>query len=435
MELVTQVGRDRQPRPHVGVRRLRLRLLPRHTRIVGQPVVRGERLRFPGADLLPAGRRGRRRRAVIIVSSSIGSGTKTGPGTTLLSLGLALLAGCEPGQAPGEAPANAGFVDVFAFEGIVELGEDAADSIAQPGAFVERRRGGFVLADRLLPRIRTYSEDGRLEAAFGRFGVRNPWSFERVGGVAETAAGGVVAVEYTKKRLLYLTDALERDTVVPISGHPWDAVALGPDLLLEMQVGEWEAVRADRLPFFHRVVGDQVAWSRYSFPYVPSERPYWDSFAAFLGTAAGDSVFATTSLGYPVVVYNGAGDSVGTIGTPSTSFRPIPVLELGALVDQGPGGGLVDFLASFDMIHGIDVVADSYLVVTLGVLDPTKPFPPFKWLNTSVDVYDRHTGAKLYEDVSLPDGSEVLGGGRFLYLLTNREEPPWRAAKLRLRIS
>lgn len=68
-------------------------------------------------------------------------------------------------------------------------------------------------------------------------------------------------------------------------------------------------------------------------------------------------------------------------------------------------------------------------------LDPTKPFPPFKWLNTSVDVYDRHTGAKLYEDVPLPDGSEVLGGGRFLYLLTNREEPPWRIAKLRLRTS
>ena len=347
-----------------------------------------------------------------------------------------MLAGCERGQAPGEAPANAGLSDVFAFDGIVELGEDPGDSIAQPGVFVERRRGGFVLADRLLPRIRTYGEDGRLEAAFGRFGVRDPWSFRRVGGVAETASGGIVAVESSKKRLLYLTDALERDTVVPVSGYPLDVAALGPDLLLEMRVGEPEVVEAERLPYFHRVIGNRVAWSRYSFPYVPSERPYWGSFVgAFYGTAAGDSVFATTGLGYPVVVYNGAGDSVGTIGVPSASFRPIPVLELGALVDQGPGGGLADFMASFDVIHRIDVVADSYLVVTLGILDPSRPFPPFRDLHRLVDVYDRHTGAKLYEGVPLPEGSEVLGGGRFLHLLTNGEEPPWRIAKLRLRAS
>ena len=286
------------------------------------------------------------------------------------------------------------------------------------------------MADRLLPRIRTYSEDGRLEAAFGRFGVTDPWSFERVGGVAETATGDIVAVEDGKKRLVYLTGALERDTIVPLPGHPLNVVALGPDLLLKMYE-DWDA---DRLPFFHRVVGNQVAWSRYRLPYVPSERPYWGSFTAFLGAVAGDSVFAMISLGYPAVIYNGAGDSVGTIGTPSSSFRPIPVLELGALVDQG-GGGLADFLASFDVINRIDVAADSYLVATLGVLDPSRPFFPFKRLHTSVEVYDRHTGAKLYEDVALPDGSEVLGGGRFLYLLTNREEPPWRIAKLRLRTS
>ena len=361
-------------------------------------------------------------------------GTKTGPSTILLSLGLALLAGCEPGQAPGEAPGRKVLADVFAFGGIAELDEDPADSIAQPGAFVERRRGGFVLADRLLPRIRAYGDDGRLEAAFGRFGVRDPWSFERVGGVAETAAGGIVAVEYSKKRLVYLTDALERDTVVSVSGHPRNVVGFGPDLLLEMR-DEWQAMQDEQLPWFHRVTGNQVAWSRYGFPYIPSERPYWASLTSFKAAVTGDSVFAVTSLGYPAVVYNRRGDSVGTIGMQSSSFRPIPVLEFGALVDQGPGGSLADFLASFDMIHRIDVVAESYLVVTLGVLDPSRPFRRSGWLHTSVEVYDRHTGTKLYEDVPLPDGSEVLGGGRFLYLLTNREEPPWRIAKLRLRTS
>lgn len=357
-----------------------------------------------------------------------------GASTIWLSVGLALLAGCEPSQAPPEAPGDAEIGDVFAFDGIVELDEDPADSIAQPGAFVERRRGGFVLADRLLPRIRTYGDDGRLEAAFGRFGIRDPWSLERVLGVAETAAGGIVAVGY-KKRLLYLTDALERDTVVPVSGTPWDVVAFGPDLVLLMAEEGWTPLVDERLPFLHRLVGNQVEWSRYGFPFVPSERPYWTSIVGFEVAVAGDSVFAITSAGYPAVVYNRAGDSVGTIGSPSPSYRPIPVLERGALVDQGPEGGFPGFLASFDEIGRIDVLADSYLVVTLGYLDPNKPFPPFKTLHASLDVYDRHTGAKLHEDVPLPEGSQVLGGGRFLYLLTNREEPPWRIAKLRLRAS
>ena len=57
---------------------------------------------------------------------------------------------------------------------------------------------------------------------------------------------------------------------------------------------------------------------------------------------------------------------------------------------------------------------------------------PFRVLHTSLEIYDRHAGTKLYEDVPLPDGSRVLGGGRFLYLLLDRDFPPWRIAKLRL---
>ena len=44
-------------------------------------------------------------------------------------------------------------------------------------------------------------------------------------------------------------------------------------------------------------------------------------------------------------------------------------------------------------------------------------------LHFSLEVYDRHTGAKLYGDVPLPAGSRVLGGGQFLYLLMDRDFP------------
>lgn len=112
------------------------------------------------------------------VSTWLGPACKTGLGATLLSVGLALLAGCEPGQAPGAVPGDTALTDVFALEGVVELDEDPTDSIAQPGPFVERRRGGFILADRLLPRIRTYSDDGQLEAAFRAIRHQGPLALQ-----------------------------------------------------------------------------------------------------------------------------------------------------------------------------------------------------------------------------------------------------------------
>ncbi len=56
-----------------------------------------------------------------------------------------------------------------------------------------------------------------------------------------------------------------------------------------------------------------------------------------------------------------------------------------------------------------DVVGDDYLVFTIGHNDETKPNPPFRVLHTRVEAYDRHSGAKLFEDVALPEGAKVLG--------------------------
>ena len=150
------------------------------------------------------------------------------------------------------------------------------------------------------------------------------------------------------------------------------------------------------------------------------------SFADFFAVTAGDSVFVANSLEYPVAVYDRAGDSVGSLGTPSSSFRSIPRLGLGALMNRP----LDQFIASFDLLGRIDLVDNTHLVVTRAYLDPDKPYPPFRWLHSHVEVYDRHTGDKLYEDVPLPEGAQVLGGGRHLYLLLNRNDPPWRIAKL-----
>ena len=327
-------------------------------------------------------------------------------------------------------PVTAPLADVFTVVSVVQLGEDPADSIAEVGAFVQRRNGGFVIADRLLPRVRSYGEDGRLEVAVGRFGD-GPFEFRRISAVAETVSDRIVVVD-GENRLTYLSRELSPDTVVTVPGLVADAVALGPDLILGMlapeAVGRNRATA--RAPLIHRLSGHSLAWSAYPLPFTLVERPYWHSLATVPMAAAGDSVFVAVSLLYPVSILNGDGETVDTIGSPPPSFHRIPVLEAGALSDAGTYGRMPEFLASFHVIERIDVVADSYLILTHGQFDGTQGLSGGR-LHKSLDVYDRHTGTKLYEDIPLPEGSKVVGGGRYLYLLLDKDFPPWRIAKLR----
>ena len=102
---------------------------------------------------------------------------------------LAFLLLCACGEAEGPAPAVAATLEeVFVVESAMQLGEDPADSIAEIGDFVERRDGGYVIGDRFLPRVRSYDEEGRLEAAFGRFG-EGPFEFQQIRAVAEAPSG------------------------------------------------------------------------------------------------------------------------------------------------------------------------------------------------------------------------------------------------------
>jgi len=99
---------------------------------------------------------------------------------------ILILASCGR---PPQIVASPPFDEVFELAEIIELGEDPADSIAEVGVFVERQDGGFIIGDWILPRVRTYTDDGSLEAGFGRFGD-GPWELQRISGVAEAFAIG-----------------------------------------------------------------------------------------------------------------------------------------------------------------------------------------------------------------------------------------------------
>ena len=345
---------------------------------------------------------------------------------------MLVLASCDQ---PPQTIASPPFPEVFELVEVIELGEDPADSIAEIGVLVERREGGFIIGDRFLPRVRTYAEDGSLEGGFGRFGD-GPWEFRRIDGVAETRSGRIVVVSWRNPGLVYLTSELARDTIVPLDGYVvFNVLSFGSDLVLEAVGEDFLAEgRADDNGHYHGYVDGGVVWSSWRSPLF--DKPYWGSLTG--GTrgvaTAGDSLFIMTALLYPATIIDASGDSVGTIGTPSSSFRQIPEIEPGAYASFSPQGqDFGDLVGTFDVVPRIDVVESDYMVFTLGTLDEAMPYPPFRVLHTRLEVYDRHTGTKLYEDVPLPDGVKVIGGGRYLYVLQNPDIPPWRIAKYRLR--
>lgn len=333
----------------------------------------------------------------------------------------------EPGV---DQPAVRGTMDdVFATQAVITLGENPQDSISIPGVWKERRDGGFLLTDGHLPRIRSYDEEGRLEAAFGRFG-KGPFEFQSIRSVAETSDGRVAVVDPGQARLTYLTSSLLPDTVVSFPGVLRSVESLGEDLLARMTLladPTDDASRFFRRPLLlHRVTETSVVWSAYTLPFVPIERPYWMSIIGFPLAVAGDSIYVASSLRYPVAILSAEGDSVGELGVPSARFRPVPVFEAGALT---PSQYASNPLAGHSRISRIDPVG-SHLVLTHGRYDGVQFL---RSRHATVDIYDRHTGAKLYEDVQLPQRSRILGGGRYLYMLLDTDLPPWRVAKLQFR--
>lgn len=187
---------------------------------------------------------------------------------------------------------------------------------------------------------------------------------------------------------------------------------------------------------FHRLVNGEVEWTSWKTGFA--SKPYWGGLGSLHAAVGGDSLFVMAGLLYPATILNGTGDSVGTIGTPSPEFRRVPEIEPGAFAYTSDGAAaqagnpVQRLIESFDLITNMDIVAGDYLVFTVGRLDPARPWFPFRELDVSVEAYDRHTGRKLFENVRLPDGSKVLGGGRYLHVLLNPDIPPWRIARYEL---
>ena len=246
--------------------------------------------------------------------------------------------------------------------------------------------------------------------------------------MGETARGGIVVIGSKDYRTLhYLGADLQPDTAVEFSAPTISLVPVGSesDVVLWMNLPGFGDLPKPRL---HWAGKQGLRWSSYPTPYDPAERPYWSSLDRIPFAVAGDSVYAAMSIMYPVTVLDAAtGDSLGVLGTPAASFKPLPVFKYGQFADPSTyGTTLAKVLTETIHIDRLDVVSD-YLVLTLGPFDG--PFSR-RVVHTHLEVYNRHTGAKLYQDVRLPEDASVLGGGRYLYLLLDKDFPPWRIARM-----
>ena len=354
------------------------------------------------------------------------------PSQSALPLALLVsLGGCK--ERPVEVPSPP-FEEVFELAEVIELAENESDSIAEVGVFVERRGGGFIIADRYLPRVRTYRADGSLQAGFGKFGD-GPWEFRRIRSVAETADGPIVVTGAQNGAMTYLTPDLTPHSMLLIDNYvPQMVLPFGQDVVFSGLRTDIDVTQMRGN--FHKLVNGEVEWT--SWKSGGAGKPYWGGLGSLHAAVGGDSLFVMAGLLYPATILNGTGDSVGTIGTPSPEFRRVPEIEPGAFAYTSGGAAaqtgnpVQRLIESFDLITNMDIVAGDYLVFAVGRLDPARPWFPFRELDVSVEAYDRHTGRKLFENVRLPEGSRVLGGGRYLHVLLNPDIPPWRIAKYEL---
>ncbi len=137
-------------------------------------------------------------------------------------------------------------------------------------------------------------------------------------------------------------------------------------------------------------------------------------------------VAVSTSLFPTIRLFNLNGDSLGSLGSPPSTWVSVTEPPVSDLSAPGSRQRLEEWARTFTVVRQVAAVADSLLVVQYGRHDPQES-DPYHVVPTTADVYSLR-GQKLAEGVELP-GPVVGGGGQLLVLVA---EPPraWTVAVL-----
>ncbi len=340
-----------------------------------------------------------------------------------LAVTAALATNCRVSARHTERVETGTFAEFFRLAPPATLQEAPDDLLGDIAVFVEARNGDLLIGDEIMSQVRRYSPTGSLIAQFGAYG-EGPFEFRRIGGLLEDADGRVVITDPRLARITILTPNLQADTLFLSSPVPRGLVLLMGNARLLLSAS------GPRASAFTLMDEDwQSVWTIPSpSPGTMQQYPYWNGYASTVATATPTTLVAAYSLRYPVYIYGMGGNLLDSLTSAPHSFRAAPVVKRGAFTGPGRFLRLDEWLASFDVMSRLAILNDSLLVVVHGVLRRTATSRA-AGEDRRVDVYHLPSRSKLAEDVPLPDGSRVLGGGRGLYLLTAQPPEPWTIAR------
>lgn len=306
--------------------------------------------------------------------------------------------------------------------------EEADDvPIGDVGVFHASPGGGFIIGDRLVPRVHRYDDSGRLLASYGTFGD-GPFEFRRVGGLVEDPDGDIVVIDPRRRRATVLTRGLIPDTSFLVSPSPAGPVyGVSDGYIMKILGGR-------RTSGVSMVSRDWLPLWRIPFP-EPSlsvETPYWDSYARRLMAVSSNFVITAHSFLYPIHLHDLHGRPRGSIGSPSPTSVQATIPNKGEFTGAGGAERRRRWLASFTVTANVAVLSDTLLAVTHGRLRLIGASGRVTTQHQSVDLYNLDSRTKIAEHMPLPLGGRVVGGGsQGLYVLADGPPNPWLVSILR----
>jgi len=288
------------------------------------------------------------------------------------------------------------------------------------------RGGDLLISDPHRGEISRFAPDGHLIARFGTFGEA-PGTFQRIGGLLELPSGRVAVVDGANGRVTILGSALGLDTTFGVAPRPVGGVTQMGTSAVAKTAG------AARSASFTRFSSDwQVQWSVSApSPGSLAEFPYWGSYASTPHAATTTRLFLGYSLRYPILVYDTSGTVRDSLNEAPPSFREASVLSPGFFATPDADERRAQWLDQFSVIALIAVFQDSLLAVVHGRLHRTAVGITTE--HQRLDIYSAQSLAKILEDVSLPAGARVLGGGNALYVLTGSPPAQWTIVRAKIR--
>ncbi len=295
------------------------------------------------------------------------------------------------------------------------------DPIGGIGSFHELPDGSFLIGDHLLPRVRHYAPDGTLLAAAGRYGS-GPAELRSVGGISYSD-GLIFLTDPQNGRIqVYEPDLTHRKTIRSDLPTRSSIVAIPGGFLVSIHLARdgdsFAAIDEDGTPRWTGLPPD---------PRIVQEA-YWGSASRLGVTRIGNRVVVSDGLLYPLKIVDLNGATVDSIDSPPPSYVEITSVGNGAFVGRQVASAIQAWFDQFTAIGGVYTLGDSALVVVSTRLTST-PSEMVGRGDYAIDVYDAGF-VKRYEDVPLPPGARVIGGGQSIYALLSEPPEPWRILRM-----